>query len=216
MATKRTNGNQKSKKASANTEDALDLNDGTEDVLGFNDVEPTDDNDVEPTDDNDVEPTDDNIDAPPDVEPTDDNIDDEEGEPTGNQMIIVKSVYRGLLYASPMQVDPNAPALTRSGKGKSIHMQLGYNEVEADVYEACKSQLDKAGVKPYGRAVKNGRVVTMAFNQFDPQGQRNIAKNCNDVKSLSRWKTLPGIDSSVMAAINDRLAKINNWPAKKG
>jgi hypothetical protein len=139
----------------------------------------------------------------------DDVLDEEDDEGPSEPMIIVKSKYKGIVYGMPMG---NPKELNRSAESRSMFTHLGYNEVILSVWEAMRKECLKNGFTEHGRKVDSkGNVTAKQFNEFDPKEQLIIARNSNDIKALKRWKTLPGLDASVMSVVTERISKIVNW-----
>lgn len=142
----------------------------------------------------------------------DESTDEEKAVNSANsvkQYVIIKSKKHGVIFAQPA---------VNSGKresGKSIVAQEGYSEVEVTVWEAVRTDMLALGVKEFGRSTTSGKVITKPFNQFSVHEQTIIASQCNDTKTLNRWKTLPNIDAAVMTVITEKLVKITDYKPVK-
>lgn len=98
--------------------------------------------------------------------------------------------------------------------GHGIGLVPGFNEVDADLWEACKGALaydiENNILIPSEKANKDGKAVPVALKDMDPKEQDKVIKACLDVKQLDLWRLDASIKETARIACAEQIAKIAN------
>ena len=96
--------------------------------------------------------------------------------------------------------------------GHGIGLVPGFNEVDADLWEACKGALaydiENNILIPSEKANKDGKAVPVALKDMDPKEQDKVIKACLDVKQLDLWRLDAAIKETARIACAEQIAKI--------
>ena len=98
--------------------------------------------------------------------------------------------------------------------GHGIGLVPGFNEVDADLWEACKAALaydiENNILIPSEKANKDGKAVPVALKDMDPKEQDKVIKACLDVKQLDLWRLDASIKETARIACAEQITKIAN------
>ena len=91
--------------------------------------------------------------------------------------------------------------------GHGIGLVPGFNEVDADLWEACKGALaydiENNTLIPSEKANKDGKAVPVALKDMDPKEQDKVIKACLDVKQLVGVVSAPSLRAAIRAPWGD-------------
>ena len=96
--------------------------------------------------------------------------------------------------------------------GHGIGLIPGYNEVDADLWEACKGalayDLENNILIPSEKAGKDGKAAPVALKDMDPKEQDKVIKACLDVKQLDLWRLDASLKETARIACAEQIAAI--------
>lgn len=101
--------------------------------------------------------------------------------------------------------------------GHGIGLVPGYNEVDADLWEACKSALayniENNILIPSEKTSKDGKIVPVALKDMDAKEQDKVIKACLDVKQLDMWRLDATLKETARIACAEQIANIAKMKA---
>ena len=104
------------------------------------------------------------------------------------------------------------PGFNGQKSGHGIGLVPGYNEVDADLWEACKAALaydiENNILIPSEKANKDGKAAPVALKDMDAKEQDKVIKNCLDVKQLELWRLDATLKETSRIACAEQIAKI--------
>lgn len=96
--------------------------------------------------------------------------------------------------------------------GHGIGLIPGYNEVDVDLWEACKAALaydiENNILIPSEKPSKDGKAAPVALKDMDPKEQDKVIAACLDVKQLDAWRLDATLKETARIACAEQIAKI--------
>ena len=106
------------------------------------------------------------------------------------------------------------PGFGGATEGHGVALLPGYNEVDADLWEACKGALaghiEDSVLIVSEKVGKDGKRVPVGLKDIDLKAQDKIVKGCLDVRQLEAWRLNPDINESTRIACGEQITFINN------